>query len=188
MFTKNFYDDVFGYLSNVSIDREATHLVAIDGTTYASISNPYSFGYTKYPIYSFMNSKAITSYLVAGGINNVMGFVFGTGNKAPTADDTNLSGTPINSANIATTQLFTYNFASPLYEITCTYTITNNGSEAITIGEIGLFNEFYYRSQSYGNHMHYPVLIERTALESPITIEAGSVGQVTYTIKLNCAT
>lgn len=58
-------------------------------------------------------------------------------------------------------------------------TITNNNETDITIGEVGIV---------YQTGSSYSVLFERTVLESPITIPAGGVGQVTYTIRMNYPT
>lgn len=54
------------------------------------------------------------------------------------------------------------------------YTITNNNASHITIREIGMLQA--YASSSY-------CMIDRQLLDSPITIEAGGVGQLEYSIE-----
>jgi hypothetical protein len=67
--------------------------------------------------------------------------------------------------------------------ITNVYTISNTTGADITIGEVALAFTTYYRDSS--NYYHFfPTLYERTALEQPVTIPAGNVGQVTYTIRI----
>lgn len=58
------------------------------------------------------------------------------------------------------------------------YTITNNNSSAFTVKEVGLL---YYWSGSDS----YQCLIDRTVLDTPITINSGGVGQLEYTIRVN---
>ena len=100
--------------------------------------------------------------------------VLGDGDAAPTLDDCKLSG------NVLST--ITYN-ADVTREnedggatITALYTITNTGTEDITIKELGMI------------YTNGPVMYERTVLDSPVTIPVGGIGQVTYTIRLNYPT
>jgi hypothetical protein len=92
---------------------------------------------------------------------------FGTGTTPPTYDDYSLSGEIISGLTI-TTSVTNENNGT---EITALYTITNTSGADVTIGEIGLF------------FMKY--MIDRTVLETPLTITNGSIGQLTYTIQLN---
>lgn len=62
-----------------------------------------------------------------------------------------------------------------------TLTVTNISAEDITIGEIGIV----VAAPTGTNSGSTKVLIERTVLDSPVTIPAGGVAVVTYTIKLN---
>jgi hypothetical protein len=60
-------------------------------------------------------------------------------------------------------------------------TITNTSGEDITIGEIGMISPFYYNTTSSARRQ---ALKERTVLDSPLTIPAGGVGLIDYSIKL----
>lgn len=110
-----------------------------------------------------------------------IGVVFGTGNIAPALGDYCLSGDFIKG--ISATYAVKQTDADDGYTMSFVYTITNNNSEDITIGEVGVV-EFAHD----GNNINGYALTERTALESPVTIPAGGVGQVTYTIRMNYPT
>lgn len=104
------------------------------------------------------------------------GVAFGDGNTPVTVDDYQLSGNHLT----AYTPSYDCKINEDLDEITWTYTITNNGTTAFTIKEIGVFI-----SASYN---YYNALVLREVLDSPVTIEAGGVGQVTLKIKVNVPT
>lgn len=107
------------------------------------------------------------------------GVILGTGNTPPTYDDYKLSGDIISTFDytVATTKTTTENGV----QLSATYSITNTGTEAFTISEIGLIASTYPGSTGAS----YKLLLERTVLDSPVTIEPGAVGQVTYTINVN---
>ena len=107
---------------------------------------------------------------------NYSGVVFGTGNTAPEASDYKLAGEIVST--ISHGIVVNYSMDDSGFSVTATYTITNTGSETITIREVGLV-------ASGGNNAASKVLVERTVLDSPVTIEPAGVGQVVYTIKMN---
>lgn len=119
------------------------------------------------------------------------GVAFGDGNTAPTAEDVRLAGnhlTALTASNVSKEISYTADGEDRL--ITVVYTINNNTGADITIGEIGLFSAaiaYTSSSQSNSNRYYFPVLLERTALETPITIPADGVGKVTYTIRSSWA-
>lgn len=59
--------------------------------------------------------------------------------------------------------------------------ITNTSSGDITIGEIGLSAPFYRSTISSDRGM---ALMDRTVLDEPVTIPAGGIGMIDYTIKI----
>lgn len=109
------------------------------------------------------------------------GVLFGTGDAAPTMDDYKLDGDIISdfSYSAAVTKTFDDDNAT----VTALYTVTNTGTAPMTIKEIGLVV-----CGSSSNGAANRTLLERTVLETPITIEPGGVGQVTYTIRMNYPT
>lgn len=120
-------------------------------------------------------------YYVRTKLSGDGGVIFGTGTVPPTIDDYALSG------NIVTT--ITYSAAIEKIvdgegvTMRGLYTLTNVGAEPVTIGEIALKCGVNGSSASSN-----AVIVERTVLETPITIEPGGVGQVTYTIRMNYPT
>ena len=115
-------------------------------------------------------------------ISNDMGsgVVFGTGDVEPTADDYTISGNVV--SEISATVNRTYEDADNALRITSVFTITNNNSSEVTIKEAALFIEaVWYTTSSQRAKM----MIARMLLESPVTIPAGGVGQVTVSVDVN---
>ena len=98
------------------------------------------------------------------------GVAFGNGTSVPSMDDYTLSGSLVTAFTASALMSKTGN------TITVTYTLTAEAD--ITISEIGLFSLYYSGDR-------YPFLVERTLLDAPVTIPAGGVGQVVYTITYN---
>jgi hypothetical protein len=108
------------------------------------------------------------------------GVVIGTGTTPPTIDDYRLAGDFIQTYTFNTS--LTKQADADGVTVTALYTITNTGSKEFTIGEIGLF------ANPIANNASDMCLYDRTVLETPITIPAGGIGQVTYTIRMNYPT
>ena len=122
-------------------------------------------------IFQFYNSlKALASNDTTSGV------VVGSGTTPPTAQDYKLENqiTTV-SGNVA------YNTTQDADGVTINsiITVTNTADTDITIGEVGLY------VNTSGN---WTWMAERTVLETPVTIPAGGVGQVTYTIRMNYPT
>lgn len=107
------------------------------------------------------------------------GVVLGTGTVAPTLDDYKLSGDLITTVTASCSFTMTPDENGITFK--SLFTITNTGDSDITIGEIGLICNPYNSSSAEV----YKALLERTVLDSPVAIEAGGVGQVTYTIRMD---
>lgn len=117
---------------------------------------------------------------VVTSINSV-GVMFGDGTTEVSKDDYQLSGNIISTISAAAADQSTHNDGQAIKSTV--YTITNTGSTPITISEIG-----YFGHVGYGNDNYICTLVERTLLEAPLTIPAGGIGQVTYTIRMNYPT
>jgi hypothetical protein len=110
------------------------------------------------------------------------GVVLGTGATPANLNDYKLAGDAITTftytASVSTQE------TDKGYECTALYTITNSGTAAFTIAEIGLFGDCYTNDSSSNGCF----MIDRTVLDIPVTIPAGGIGQVTYTIRMNYPT
>ena len=104
--------------------------------------------------------------------------VFGDGDAAVTIHDYKLSG---NTLNVVGTVASSYVYDADGVSVTNIYTLTNGSDEAITIKEMGICTNIRSSYSSYA-------LMDRTLLDTPVTIAAGDVGQVTYTIRMNYPT
>lgn len=134
--------------------------------------------------YSDFGNKTVVTYNSLNRVWGGYGLLFGTDNTPPTVDDYKLAGDVITNCTYSMTRTSAIAEDGSEGTLTNVYTITNNNDAEITIGEIGLYSEQCWWT-AYNTYTSYPVLFERTALETPITIPAGGVGQITYTIKMN---
>ena len=109
---------------------------------------------------------------------------FGTGNTPESLDDYTFAGDVVQNITYSSVDNSNYDEDGSGATHSFTYTITNNNDYEITIGEIGIFSEAVWMT-AYNKYTHYGYMFERTALETPITITPGGVGQVEYTIRMN---
>lgn len=190
MFTKNYRDNLAYQLRGSVPPKETCPVVSIGGTKYSDLSGySLSRGYNRFISTSMKTVRASNAeYFKDKSNGNSFGYgvVFGSGNTAPTQDDTTLSGNLV--TGLTSSYVYNETFADDGIDVTTVYTLTNNNAESVTIGEIALVDVIQNQPQQYYDTYYYPYLIERTALETPITIQAGGVGQVTYTIRMNYPT
>lgn len=117
-----------------------------------------------------MNNPIATSYT----LNRV---VLGDGSDEPKIDDYKLSGNIITGISSTVSRNVSTDGDDAI--ISSVFTVTNNNSNDITISEVAYCGNVCGISTGGAAG-----LFERTVLESPITIPAGGVGQVTYTIRI----
>lgn len=162
MYTRNWYE---GLLANLNPDL-AVQCTKHDGSS-TTTSQSYLQIHRK-------TSSPWGCYL--GSIGSAYGVgtvLFGTGTTPPTVDDYALSGDVIST--LVGTVDHSESYDNTERAVTEVYTLTNTGDAAVTIGEVGIFTSAGSSSKC--------IMLERTVLESPITIEPGGVGQVTYTLR-----
>lgn len=178
MFTRQFYKAIGVVSGNLSDQTYTT----TDGKT-RTFNPSYARGVCAFntkPDDTFYNA-ACTPYMGASltSFSGNGGVVFGTGTTPPQLSDTTLSGDVVTGITVA--NAITGNVSENEAEITAIYTITNTSEADITIGEVGIVANL----SSSASTASYKCLLERTVLETPITIAPGGVGQVTYTIRMN---
>lgn len=113
------------------------------------------------------------------------GFAVGSGDTAPTEDDYTLEA-KINglTGTVSPSSLnnVTFDSVDEVFHFYVDLTITNPTSDPVTIKEVGWFGVTYYGStigQNPGN-TRVPTLIDRTLLETPVTIPAGEAAVIRY--------
>lgn len=104
------------------------------------------------------------------------GIIIGKGTTPPTLDDYYLESQITSGVTASNSRGIDEN-GNPYTLIT----LTNASNKAITVGEVGIIANTYYGTNGYTCY----TLLDRTVLESPITIEPGGVGQITYTIRMD---
>lgn len=105
------------------------------------------------------------------------GIILGDGNTQPALDDYCLSGNIITDFTASTSVVSSYQNGK--ITGTATYNITNTGGTAFTIKEIG---NTIARVVSGVTHQ---ILIARALLATPVTIQPGDTGVVTYKIEIS---
>lgn len=176
MFTRNWYN----HIANVISYNTLLNYKTVTGVEYKATSGPQmEIGSTSTNTIGPHMGNPQNSFNGSGGV------VFGTGTTAPTVEDYKLSGDLI--TNLSALANVTVEGDDNGVTITAIYTITNTGADSFTIGEVGIVTNLHYNYFS-SNSDSFKGLIERTVLDSPVTIEADGVGQVTYTIRINTHT
>lgn len=111
------------------------------------------------------------------------GIVAGSGVTPPTEDDYNIE-TPIslNYTSVPVEALSLDNNGNPL--VTLTIQATNNSNTTITISELGYFVGVGCNDTSgAASSTVRSILIDRTVLDTPVTIPADGSATITYTLK-----
>ena len=163
--------------------------VTISQGGYANIEAKTIQGNTKYinaygvaPI-----SLIITSQLVENGSSASAGVAFGSSDTEPTENDFTLGSIILGlSASTSTPSVETiFDSVNNKYIARYTYTLNNNTGSDVTIKEVGLYGKLSTAntqngSASTSNSSKYSFLIDRTILDTPVTIVSGGVGVVRY--------
>lgn len=120
--------------------------------------------------------------------NFYSGVIFGDGSTHVTKSDYNLAGNHIKtlSAIVQITRSVDENGV----EIKAVYSLTNTGTTDVVIAEMAMLERILsgLTTESNNNRFYFNYIIDRKVLDAPVTIPAGGVGQVTYTIRVNYPT
>lgn len=178
MFTKNWYSALGQFLSD---GQARSKVVGYNSSEWVLSIPTSSFFLIGAPTVN--NIYCPSMYFMRTTVSNSSagGVIIGDGDTAPTMNDYKLSGNLIST--FAYSAAVTTESADDGVIFTGLYTITNSGTEPITVKEIGLV-----ATPTNNSGLQYRLLIDRTVLDEPVTIPAGGVGQVTYKLKLNYPT
>ena len=168
MFTRNWYKALAAHFAGVG--SSVKQCINVNGNMSQCASNTNG---VSIKLLGTGNSpsleKACTS-LISGGY----GVAFGTGTTPPTVDDIKLSGDFI--TGLSCSAATSYDWQDGYVDFIGIYTLTNTTAADITIGEVALMCST--------SQYDYPVMFERTVLDTPVTIPAGGIGVIDYSIKL----
>lgn len=169
MLTNNFYHIMKSYLSGSSIT---------DGPR--TIANTASrFSYTdSNAYYAFRGFYNDTKTVITTAASNASyGMAFGTGTVPPTLEDYWLSGDVITTLQIVACTITSG--INNAVQIKNEVTVKNTSdTETVVINEMGIIGKFYYGSSSSAN------MVDRTVLDTPLTLAPGEQGVITYTFNL----
>ena len=165
MLTKNFYSYMRAVLKKTSAKFTKT-----DGTTETLTLN------NDFPPFVIMQDW--TTSVDYGGVS------FGTGTTPADISDYYLESIlGSEKISVASPSAVSFSQFDTYEEHSVTFGITNKTAEAITISEVGLAAVPYYKSSSPA--VRKCALVDRTVLDTPVTIPAGQSKQITYTIRFN---
>ena len=160
MLTKNFYS----YM-RAAFQKTSATFTLTDGTT------DMTKLFNDTPPFDAMNAWA-------DGKTNIKGVSFGTGTTPATVSDYFLESILTDTQiSVSVPSAVSFSRFDTYDEYSVTFGVTNITAEAITISEVGL------TANPQSNP--YYVLVDRTVLDTPITIPAGQSKQITYTIRFN---
>lgn len=136
--------------------------------------------YASYYGYNIGNSMQKTTLNTS---HSDWGIIIGSNTTPPTFDDyklysilTTFSSTVSNIKSVSDDGVVTF---------TSNITVVNTTANEITIGEIGLMVDTNPNASGNGS---LRILVERTVLDTPITLQPNEVGQITYTISYQMKT
>lgn len=173
MRTKNFLNMMAMMFERCGVNKGLLPVKGRDGVTYyvgpSSPGNssgwPYSGTYT-------VQSSATSA-----------GLCIGSGTTAATEDDYDLAAqimSGFSSSTVANASLD--NDGNPT--VTFDLTITNTGSSAITVAEVGMKQMLYTTTAENGTSFSTRLfLLDRTVLSEPVTIAAGEYAVIRYILK-----
>ena len=167
------------------ITQNMRNLMAIalqsSGTIYGMLPVTDVSGAVRYlsPLFSFPGSCAEAFTLDA----NSAGISIGTGSTAAAETDYNLQSTITSGITVTLEHnVVRMDGDSPYHEFT--FAITNTGSAALTISEIGYKQALRScNTQGGTSDANTVFLLDRTVLSSPLTIQAGDAGILVYALK-----
>ena len=180
MFTRNYYNGLASiYRKFGSTDLSCVDSSGVSGQLYVSkiLSGSLYPSLTSGDSYSFvkLHTDSLTTSVTSSNYEKLAGIYLGTGTTEPTVDNYKLSGTQITAFSVLST-VFTTNVIDNVQTFEMRYVIRNTGETEFTIGEIAYFGCVQIGSSS----TYKRVLLERTVLDEPLTVSAGTTAEILY--------
>lgn len=159
-------------MTRVSLTNE---LVTTTNNAMTSAMDSPNSGSPYYPdtlLSSFFSKTACTS-------TSNTGVAFGTGSTPPSLDDYWLSGDLITEISIVAQRITRANTEGGV-GFTSKLTVENTGSDSIVINEMAIVAKCY----KGGTTANGSVMVDRTVLDTPLTLAPGEQGTIDYTFNL----
>lgn len=141
--------------------------------------------YTNNYYLSAANKTLITSFTETGGTSST-GFAVGSGDTPATDEDYNVE-TLITDLALSTTPVVQSNYDSTTgkYSVYVELSLSNSTASDIVVKEIARFAAVYASSElggtlSSSNPNKRSIMVDRTVLDTPVTIPAGQSGLIRY--------
>lgn len=146
------------------------------------IAGPFSYS-------AASSYNALITSIVETGSTASVGVAFGSGDTPATDEDYTIGSIISTLSGSAASAVTSYDATLEKYKVYINYTLTNTGSESITIKEVCRFNYVFPATaigqQASGFGSQKSVLIDRVVLDTPVTIAAGESGIVRYETMYN---
>lgn len=174
MLTRNYENLLASMLTASTVNYGHFPITSVDGFT-------RFLGGTVCDQYTFPAAKKTTPSTSASG----NGISIGSGDAAATRDDYNLQQTITGGVSLSLSSTKTGCDAPGISYLEFAVTVTNTGSAPITIREVGYKQDIkcsaYPGSSTVSS---VTCLIDRTVLETPVTIQAGDAGVINYRLQM----
>ena len=184
MFTNNFIK----YMNQFALKTNQSYIIADGSSETGKMTTFFDGGFVRWMGYArcqvikaTQNSSAsntLADLLIAPGV------YFGTGQTPANKSDYTLEA-PITSGLKITTGTPFLSKDNGIYTYQANHALANTTEAEINIYEIGLFLPIDSGIGSTSALMWHNVLMERTVLDEPITIEPGKAKLVSYTMTFN---
>ena len=161
------------------VSHNGQQIVNIPGARKTDGTNVYIGSFFTSVSYPVSYSQQVITSITSSGI------ILGVGNTPATENDYTLEN-PITSGFTASTPSATKgvdNNGNPYLEYA--FTVTNTGSSDLTIKEIGYIQSAYVGTTLNGSSSVGRLLLDRTVLETPVTIPSGEYAAIKYKFMLN---
>lgn len=182
MFTKNYIE-----ANKMQFMNRSTTITSTGGTSFTAYM--LSWGSWLLNIGCWLDSPKVreipTAQVSKSNSPPACGIYFGTGTTAATKDDYTLEAPITSGLSFSGATKTIGQISDGVYAAIGTFDVANTSGEDITISEIGVVTYVNSVNNVTTVYTGYPVLMERTVLEHPITIPVGESRLVTYTITFN---
>lgn len=184
MLTQNYYNLIANMVasggyeygpSTIGADAQNPGLIWID-----VFGVPHSQGYCFGGSFPYLVDASLR--LSNTNINDP-GIVIGTDGTTPTIRDTQLGSMITSGVSMSLASTKHGCDAPGIPYVEYKISVTNTGSDPITIREIGYRQKMCYENSSSASSRTYLVLLDRTVLTEPLTIQAGDSGIIDYKIQ-----